>query len=344
MASGDRLDAVRRGGRCRRPGRRSRPPSRPGAPRPGGRWRSRATPTTSRASAYGRNGQHAEPVGRPGTRQPAPQNGGDADAGGEELEHHEQQADHEQQVGHRRAGRGVEQLAGRLSFSKRVSTVGCRRSSPLAPGTTSAVCSTWPPGRTGWPSRLDDEVAEGGGADRDHVAGRAPGCRSMVPCRPAGRRPPPAGAGPCPPGSRAPPPRAARPGGWRRPARRPGPRWARPRPRPAPASSRCVEARASIRRRWDDTAAAVELDDQGDGAPLAGRAPMAWRDEVGLDRVDQAGDLDDVDVGPGRVGAAGARRRWRAATARSRAGGRPAMPSRQTTMSTLRMSRPPEGE
>src|SRR2546421_516633 len=45
----------------------------------------------------------------------------------------------------------------------------------------------------------------------------------------------------------------------------------------------------------EDIAVAVQLDDEHFG-PAAGRAPHRLADEVGLHRVDQAGDADDVDV------------------------------------------------
>ena len=59
--------------------------------------------------------QHAEPVAAKGDERGA-DDAGDADAGGEELEQQEGEADHEEQVGDRRAGRGVEQLGDEIEL------------------------------------------------------------------------------------------------------------------------------------------------------------------------------------------------------------------------------------
>ena len=65
---------------------------------------------SSRPTADGVGGQRGQPVAAE-DQAPGAHQAGHADAGGEELEHDQGQADDEEQVGHRRAGDGVEELA-----------------------------------------------------------------------------------------------------------------------------------------------------------------------------------------------------------------------------------------
>ena len=88
-------------------------------------------PSTSRATAQPRAGRVARPV-HARTRHAAPDDPGDADAGGEELEDQQGHADQQQEVGHGRAGDGVEQLVdeaelGEADGGDRVPAAACRR-------------------------------------------------------------------------------------------------------------------------------------------------------------------------------------------------------------------------
>ena len=65
---------------------------------------------SSRPTADRVGGQRGQPVAAE-DEAPGADQAGHADAGGEELEDDQRQADHEQQVGHRRAGHGVQELA-----------------------------------------------------------------------------------------------------------------------------------------------------------------------------------------------------------------------------------------